>query len=119
VEKISDALTLDGSVALVSGASSGIGRATARMLAAAGAQVCLVARDGERLDAAVADLKEQGLSAIGVAGDAQEAETRQRSVRACIDELGGLDILVNTVGGAGPRRTIAEMDEATIRVSPG
>jgi NAD(P)-dependent dehydrogenase (short-subunit alcohol dehydrogenase family) len=112
---IPDGLMLNGKVALISGASSGIGRATARTLAAVGARVCLVARDGKRLDAAVAELKEHGLSAIGVAGDAQEAATRERSVRACIDELGGLDILVNTVGGAGPRRTIAEMDEATIR----
>jgi NAD(P)-dependent dehydrogenase (short-subunit alcohol dehydrogenase family) len=99
----------------VSGGSSGIGRATAGMLAAAGARVCLVARDGERLGAAVAELKDRGRPAIGIAGDAREAETRERSVRACIEELGGLDILVNTVGGAGPRRAIAEMDETTVR----
>jgi 3-oxoacyl-[acyl-carrier protein] reductase len=110
-----DLLRLDGQVALVSGASAGIGKSVARTLALAGASVCLVAREQVRLDEAVRELEETGARAIGVAGSVLDAATRELSVRRCVDELGSLDVLVNNVGVALPATPIAELDEDTVR----
>ena len=108
-------LRVDGQAALITGGSAGIGKATARVLAAAGAAVCLVARDQGRLDSAVAEIEAEGGRAIGVAGDAVAPETRELSVRRCIAELGSLDILVNNVGGGIPAKAVADMNEEEIR----
>jgi NAD(P)-dependent dehydrogenase (short-subunit alcohol dehydrogenase family) len=108
-------LRLDGQVALVTGGSAGIGKAIARLLSAAGAAVCVVARDQTRVDATVAELEAAGGRVIGVAGSAVEAETRERSVRRCIEELGSLDILVNNVGLSPPSTPLAQTDEETVR----
>lgn len=106
---------LDGLVALVAGASGGMGKDIARVLADAGASVCMVARDTARLDAAVKQINAEGGRAFGVAGAGEDPATREASVRKCVNELGRLDILVNTVGGAGPLVPITEIDEAEVR----
>jgi NAD(P)-dependent dehydrogenase (short-subunit alcohol dehydrogenase family) len=112
----SDALMrLDGKVALVTGASAGIGKAIARVLSAAGAATCLVARNQERLDAAVGEIVAQGGRAIGVAGSTLDADVRELSVRRCIEELGGLDILINNVGLSLPSTPIMETDPEMVR----
>lgn len=110
-----DLLRLDGKVALVTGASTGIGKATAQMLGAAGAAVCLVARGQDRLEATVREIEGAGARAIGVAGSVVDVATRELSVQRCIDELGGLDILVNNVGSSGPPTPIAELGEDAVR----
>jgi putative oxidoreductase len=84
-------LRLDGKCALVTGASRGIGLAAARVLAAEGARVVGVARTE------AAALKECG--AVPIAADLSAASGAERAVRLALDELGGLDVLVNNVGG--------------------
>jgi clavulanate-9-aldehyde reducatase len=89
---------LDGRVAAVTGASSGIGEATALALAAAGASVALGARRGDRIEALAERIGSGGGKALAVAVDVSD----ERQARAFVDrthsELGGLDILVNNAG---------------------
>ncbi|MEA2391990.1 MAG: hypothetical protein QOK31_2099 [Solirubrobacteraceae bacterium] len=88
--------SLDGRVALVTGASSGIGEASARALAGAGAKVALVARREDRLNALVEELGTDRALAIG-ADIADEGQARDAIGRAH-SELGGLHVLVNNAG---------------------
>jgi NADP-dependent 3-hydroxy acid dehydrogenase YdfG len=89
---------LAGRVALVTGASSGIGEATARALAMAGAHVALAARRRDRLDALAQELAKSGAQVLVIAADlAQEAENR-RIVAETEARFGRLDILVNNAG---------------------
>jgi NADP-dependent 3-hydroxy acid dehydrogenase YdfG len=90
--------TLTQTVALVTGASSGIGAATARALAAEGAAVALLARRAERLADLKADIESSGGTALVVAADVTDAEQVASAVRQTIAELGRLDILVNNAG---------------------
>lgn len=89
---------LQGSVALVTGASSGVGRATALALAEEGAAVVITARRQERLDEVVRSIQAQGGKAASVAGDAREEDTACRAVNAAVDQFGSLDILINNAG---------------------
>ncbi len=91
-------IRLTGKVALVTGASSGIGEATVLALAAEGAKVALAARRADRLDALVQKITESGGEAVALACDvADEAQVRQ-AVSAVQDKWGRLDILVNNAG---------------------
>jgi NADP-dependent 3-hydroxy acid dehydrogenase YdfG len=88
---------LDGKVVLVTGASSGIGQASVRLLAAEGAKFVLTARRAERLDSLLAEVRKLGGDGVAVLGDARDEAT----ALACVDaakKLGGLDILINNVG---------------------
>jgi len=89
---------LDGTVALVTGASSGIGAATARALAARGAAVALVARRKDRLDALATAITSAGARALVVEADITEREQAESAVARTVRELGRLDILVNNAG---------------------
>ncbi len=106
--------TLDGSRAIVTGASSGIGRELVRQLAAAGGRVVAVARRAERLRA----LAEETASARGeiatVAGDVTEPETRRRAAETAGSRFGGLDILVNNAG-IGAQGLFEEADAGRVR----
>jgi NADP-dependent 3-hydroxy acid dehydrogenase YdfG len=91
-------MRLEGTVALVTGASSGIGEATARALSAEGAAVALVARRGERLDALAAELARGGEGALPIRADVTvEAEARD-AVQRAVAGLGRLDVVVNNAG---------------------
>src|SRR4051794_5490488 len=86
---------LDGTVALVTGASSGIGEATARALAAEGADVALVARRKDRLDALAADL---GAGALAIEADITDQQQAIGAVQRTVEERGRLDIVINNAG---------------------
>jgi NADP-dependent 3-hydroxy acid dehydrogenase YdfG len=90
--------TLAENVALVTGASSGIGAATARRLAADGAAVALVARRGERIDQLAAKIRADGGTALAVRADLTEPQQARDAVEQAVDELGRLDIVVNNAG---------------------
>jgi Tropinone reductase 1 len=99
---------LDGKIALITGASKGIGLATARELALLGADVLMVARDGETLEARRAEIEAlyPKQRALAFAADLAEAEQRL-DLFDWINDLGrGLDIVVNNVGGNSTRATI-------------
>jgi NADP-dependent 3-hydroxy acid dehydrogenase YdfG len=89
---------LDGTVALVTGASSGIGRATAVHLAASGATVALVARRRDRLNELVREIEKSGGRALAIDADISERGRAENVVDAAVDALGRLDILVNAAG---------------------
>jgi NADP-dependent 3-hydroxy acid dehydrogenase YdfG len=89
---------LAGAVALVTGASNGIGAATARRLAAEGAAVALVARRLDRLDRLVAELRQTGGTALAVGADIAAPGRAVGAVREARDRLGRLDVLVNSAG---------------------
>ncbi len=89
---------LSGTVALVTGTSSGIGHATARALAARGASVALVARRQDRLDALAAQIHEAGGTAFAVPADITERTQAEAAVQATVERFGRLDILVNNAG---------------------
>src|SRR5258708_3684304 len=89
---------LSGKTALVTGASSGIGRGTAVALAAAGARVALVARRAGRLQDLAAQIEAAGGQALARAADVTDEAEATRAVEDAVGHFGGLDILVNAAG---------------------
>jgi 3-oxoacyl-[acyl-carrier protein] reductase len=89
---------LSGKIAIVTGASAGIGRASALALAAEGAKVVITARRQERLDALVAEINAMNTQAYAVAGDANDEATAKRCVETALNEAGRIDILLNNTG---------------------
>ena len=89
---------LDGKVALVTGASAGIGAAAARALAAEGAKIVLTARRRERLESLAEEIRALGSDAAIVVGDAREEDTAKEAVAAASETFGRLDILINNAG---------------------
>ena len=92
---------LTGKVAVVTGASSGIGRATAKLFAAEGAKVVITARRQAELDRLVAEIGESGGQAIAVAGDVKEESLAKALVETAVEHFGGLDIAFNNAGILG------------------
>jgi NADP-dependent 3-hydroxy acid dehydrogenase YdfG len=97
-EAVASATPLDGTVALVTGASSGIGAASAAALAARGARVALVARRKDRLDALAAAIRERGGTALVIESDITEEQQATDAIERTVAELGRLDTLVNNAG---------------------
>ena len=89
---------LTGTVAIVTGASSGIGEATARELAAHGAAVAVFARRKDRLDALVTEIEAAGGTALALAVDITDRTQSEAAVQSVIDRFGRLDILINNAG---------------------
>jgi len=89
---------LDGTVALITGASSGIGAATALELSGHGAAVALVARRAERLESLAAKIRGQGGAALVLAADMTVAEQASEVVERTVADLGRLDTLINNAG---------------------
>jgi NADP-dependent 3-hydroxy acid dehydrogenase YdfG len=89
---------LDGRRALITGASSGIGEATALAMAAEGAAVALTARRRSRLDETVARIRSEGGTALAIDADLADQSAVEAMVETARAELGGLDCLVNNAG---------------------
>jgi len=89
---------LDGTVALVTGASSGIGQAAAASLAARGAAVALVARRSDRLEELATQIREEGGTALTITADVTDREQARSAVATTVEELGRLDTVVNNAG---------------------
>ncbi|MBW6434194.1 SDR family NAD(P)-dependent oxidoreductase [Actinoplanes hulinensis] len=90
--------TLDGRVAIVTGAGQGLGAAEAEALAAAGARMVLNDLPGPALDAVVERIRTAGGTAVAVPGDVADMATGEALVKAAVDGFGGLDVLVNNAG---------------------
>jgi 3-oxoacyl-[acyl-carrier protein] reductase len=92
-------LGIDGKVALVTGASKGIGRAIAAALAQEGARVAIASRSQERIDQAAKELRAGGGDVRGFVADMSDLDSLPELVRAVQDELAPVDILVTNTGG--------------------
>lgn len=102
---------LNNKVAIVTGASAGIGRATAKLFAAEGAKVVVGARRQAELDSLVKEIEAAGGHAVAVAGDVRSEEYQKLLVKTAVDRYGKLDIAFNNagiVGEAGPSTGVSE-----------
>lgn len=95
---IAEPTPLSGSVALVTGASSGIGAATALALARHGCSLAVVARRTDRLTELTDALDAQDIPALALTADLGDAEQARRAVEETVDRFGRLDVLVNNAG---------------------
>jgi NAD(P)-dependent dehydrogenase (short-subunit alcohol dehydrogenase family) len=93
--------SLVGKVAIVTGASSGIGRATAKLFAEQGAKVVVAARRQAELEALVAEIEAAGGSAASLAGDVTDEAHQKALVELAVAKFGGLDIAFNNAGSTG------------------
>lgn len=100
---------LEGKVAIVSGASSGIGRATAKRFAGEGARIVVTARRQAALDELVAEIETDGGIAVALAGDVRDDGLARATVDMAVGRFGGLDIAFNNAGSTGEMRPMAEM----------
>lgn len=106
---------LNGKVAIVTGASSGIGRAAARLMAQQGARVVVTARREGELAALVSEIRGLGGEAIALAGDVLDERHAEAVVALAVGAFGGLDIAFNnagTLGAIGPTPSISLHDWA-------
>jgi 7-alpha-hydroxysteroid dehydrogenase len=98
-----DRFAVTDKVAIITGGGRGIGAATARVLAGAGADVVLTARTPEQLEAVADEVRALGRRALVLPADVNELESLDTIVARTVDELGGVDIVVNNAGGTMPR----------------
>ncbi len=98
---------LDGKVALVTGASSGLGAAVARLFAARGAKVFGVARDGDRMATVFEDVSGGAYASV----DISDSQACRDAVAQCVEKFGRLDALINVAGFHQMRHTVSMTDE--------
>jgi NAD(P)-dependent dehydrogenase (short-subunit alcohol dehydrogenase family) len=102
---------LDGQVALIFGASSGIGRATAIALAEAGAAVTVAARRGSQLAELAAEIGTQGFQALALPTDVSHRDQVERAVATTIERFGRIDVMVNAAGLNTQQRRISDLSQ--------
>jgi 2-deoxy-D-gluconate 3-dehydrogenase len=99
-----ESLQMDGKVAVVTGSGRGLGKAMAKALAAAGAQVVCAARTPEQIDATVAEITADGGTAIAVPTDVTSSAQIDALVARAVEQYGRLDVMIaNAGGGGGPQ----------------
>lgn len=103
---------LNEKVAIVTGASSGIGYATARLFASEGAKVVVTARRQNELDRLVAEIIRDGGEAVALAGDVKEEAGAEALVRLAVETFGGLDIAFNNAGTLGEMGPVTDVSLA-------
>ena len=101
---------LDGKVAIVSGASYGMGQTMAELFAKEGAKVVVTARGKDKLDAAVEELRNKGLDVTGVMADNKNLDDVKKVIQTAIDTYGDLDIVINNAA-IGEQKMIDETDD--------
>jgi NAD(P)-dependent dehydrogenase (short-subunit alcohol dehydrogenase family) len=102
---------LSGKVAIITGASAGIGRATAKLFGAEGAKLVVGARRQNELDALVAEIRAEGGEAVALAGDVRSEEYAKALVALAVERFGRLDVAFNnagTMGEGGPSTGVSE-----------
>ena len=99
---------LEGKVAVVTGASKGIGRAMSLGFARHGATVVAVARSPDLLEETVAAVRRAGGRALAVVGDASREDDVRRMVTSGVGAFGRIDVLVNNAGDGGPTRSVQD-----------
>mgnify|MGYP002512383275 CR=1 FL=1 len=105
-----DAKMLNGKVAIVSGASYGMGYSMAELFAKEGAKVVMTARGQEKLDTAVQQIREQGYDVTGVVADNKNLDDVKTVIQTAIDVYGDLDIVINNAA-IGEQKMIDETDD--------
>ena len=105
-----DAKMLDGKVAIITGASYGMGRTMAELFAEEGASVVITARGKEKLDKVVKAINDRGGRAVGVVADTCSTEDTKRVFETALREFGDVDILINNAG-IGEQKLIDETDD--------
>jgi NAD(P)-dependent dehydrogenase (short-subunit alcohol dehydrogenase family) len=100
---------LSNKVAIITGASSGIGYATAKRFARAGAKIVVAARRKAELDALVADIRIDGGEAFAVAGDVRDESCSRALAEVAVREFGGLDVAFNNAGTLGQLGPVTKM----------
>ncbi|MGK9050804.1 SDR family oxidoreductase [Neorhizobium petrolearium] len=112
---------LEGKIAIVTGASAGIGRAAAKLFAGEGASLVVTARRAALLDALVEEIEASGGKATALAGDIRDEDLHRRLVETAVERFGGLDIAFNNAGGTvayGPvTETSADDWRATLELN--
>ncbi|NEA40113.1 SDR family NAD(P)-dependent oxidoreductase [Streptomyces sp. SID11385] len=103
---------LEGRSVVITGAGSGIGRATALKFAAEGARVVVADLDGERAKSVVAEIEQGGGSAFAVVGDLSERAVVDEVVTQTVERFGGIDVLVNNAGIMDRMSAAGETDDA-------
>src|SRR5688572_2175529 len=98
-------------VALVTGASSGIGRAAALQLAEEGARVGALARSVDALETLVEEIKAVGGEAVVLTADVRVADEMEAAINKLVETLGGLDLVVHSAGVSWPGKKVVDLSE--------
>ncbi|TGR30340.1 MULTISPECIES: SDR family oxidoreductase [unclassified Mesorhizobium] len=106
-------LALSNKIAIVTGASSGIGRATAKLFAEEGARLVISARRQTELDAIAAEIEDAGGTAVALAGDVTDETYAKALVELAVGSFGGLDIALNNAGPVGLMGPVPDMSAQT------
>ncbi|HZH02302.1 MAG TPA: SDR family NAD(P)-dependent oxidoreductase, partial [Myxococcaceae bacterium] len=100
---------LTGKTAIITGATSGIGREAAKVFAAEGAKVVVSGRRAQALETLVEEIKRTGGAAAAVVGDVRQEDVARKLVEVAVEQFGGLDIAFNNAGSSGAMGTVADL----------